>query len=182
MTMGTFIAFNTAFVLYLSGWSAISNTIVSIIDTMVKAKRIKPILEGELEVGVMQWPRGRLSGRITLDNVVFRYYEKGPRSSRWSKSGYTAGELVAIVGSSGSGKSTLLRLLLGFDRPEEGRVLFDGKDLVGLDVIAVRRQIGTVLQNGRLNAGSIFENIANHVQVSHSEAWEAAAELVFRGY
>jgi ATP-binding cassette subfamily C protein len=176
MTMGTFIAFNTAFVLYLSGWSAISNTIVSIIDTMVKAKRIKPILEGELEVGVDAVDPGRLSGRITLDNVVFRYYENGPVVLDGVSLDIQPGELVAIVGSSGSGKSTLLRLLLGFDRPEEGRVLFDGKDLVGLDVIAVRRQIGTVLQNGRLNAGSIFENIANHVQVSHSEAWEAAAD------
>ena len=176
MTMGTFIAFNTAFVLYLSGWSAISNTIVSIIDTMVKAKRIKPILEGELEVGVDAVDPGRLSGRITLDNVVFRYYENGPVVLDGVSLDLQPGELVAIVGSSGSGKSTLLRLLLGFDRPEEGRVLFDGKDLVGLDVIAVRRQIGTVLQNGRLNSGSIFENIANHVQVSHSEAWEAAAD------
>ncbi len=176
MTMGTFIAFNTAFVLYLSGWSAISNTIVSIIDTMVKAKRVKPILEGELEVGADAVDPGRLSGRITLDNVVFRYHENGPVVLDGVSLDIQPGELVAIVGSSGSGKSTLLRLLLGFDRPEEGRVLYDGKDLVGLDVMAVRRQIGTVLQNGRLNSGSIFENIANHVQVSHSEAWEAAAD------
>jgi ABC-type bacteriocin/lantibiotic exporter with double-glycine peptidase domain len=91
------------------------------------------------------------------------------------------GELVAIVGHSGSGKSTLLRLLLGFDRPQQGRILYDGKDLAGLDVIAVRRQIGTVLQNGRLNSGSIYENIANHVQITHSEAWEAAADAGLAG-
>jgi len=67
-------------------------------------------------------------------------------------------------------------LLLGFEHAESGRVLYDGKDLVGLDVNAVRRQIGTVLQNGRLTSGSVFENIANHRQVSHAEAWEAAAD------
>lgn len=181
MTMGTFIAFNTAFVLYLSGWSAISNTIVSIIDTMVKAKRVKPILEGELEVGVESVDPGRLSGHIALDSILFRYHEDGPPVLDDVSVEIRPGELVAIVGHSGSGKSTLLRLLLGFDRPQQGRVLYDGKDLAGLDVIAVRRQIGTVLQNGRLNSGSIYENIANHVQITHSEAWEAAADAGLAG-
>ena len=176
MTMGTFIAFNTAFVLYLSGWAAISNTIVSIIDTMVKAKRVKPILEGELEVGVESIDPGRLNGHIALDNISFRYHEEGLPVLDDVSLEIHPGELVAIVGHSGSGKSTLLRLLLGFDRPQQGRILYDGKDLAGLDVIAVRRQIGTVLQNGRLNSGSIYENIANHVQITHSEAWEAAAD------
>ncbi|MDP6411813.1 MAG: NHLP bacteriocin export ABC transporter permease/ATPase subunit [Arenicellales bacterium] len=181
MTMGTFIAFNTAFVLYLSGWSAISNTIVSIIDTMVKAKRVKPILEGELEVGAESVDPGRLSGHIALDNISFRYYDEGPSVLEGVSLEIHPGELVALIGHSGSGKSTLLRLLLGFDRPQQGRILYDGKDLAGLDVIAVRRQIGTVLQNGRLNSGSIYENIANHVRITLSEAWEAAADAGLAG-
>ena len=176
ITMGTFIAFSAAFGLYLSGWSAISSTIVSIIDTLVQAKRVKPILEGELEVGQDAVDPGRLSGRIALDGVTFRYHEDGQAILDDINLEIEPGELVAIVGPSGSGKSTLLRLLLGFEHAESGRVLYDGKDLVGLDVNAVRRQIGTVLQNGRLTSGSVFENIANHRQVSHAEAWEAAAD------
>jgi ABC-type bacteriocin/lantibiotic exporter with double-glycine peptidase domain len=66
---------------------------------------------------------------------------------------------VAIVGKSGCGKSTLVRLLLGFEKPSRGVICYDKKDLQQLDVRSVRRQIGTVMQDGRLFSGSIFENI-----------------------
>jgi ABC-type bacteriocin/lantibiotic exporter with double-glycine peptidase domain len=84
------------------------------------------------------------------------------------------GEFIALVGPSGSGKSTLLRLLLGFDVPESGTVTYDGQDLAGLDVHAVRRQLGVVLQNSRLMSGSIFENISSSALITMDEAWEAA--------
>jgi ABC-type bacteriocin/lantibiotic exporter with double-glycine peptidase domain len=79
-----------------------------------------------------------------------------------------------VVGSSGSGKSTLLRLLLGFEAPESGTVYYDDQNLSGLDGDAVRRQLGVVLQNGRLMSASIFENIAGGAQITLEEAWEAA--------
>ena len=84
-----------------------------------------------------------------------------------------AESFVAVVGPSGSGKSTLFRLLLGFESPQSGTVYFDGQDLGGLDVHAVRRQMGVVLQNGRINAGSIFENIVSGTHRSLNDAWEA---------
>jgi len=60
--------------------------------------------------------------------------------------------------------------------PEYGRVLYDGKDLGGLDVLSVRRMTGTVLQEGRLNAGNIIENISNNLRVTHAEIWDAIAD------
>jgi ABC-type bacteriocin/lantibiotic exporter with double-glycine peptidase domain len=84
------------------------------------------------------------------------------------------GEHVAIVGPSGSGKSSLFRLLLGFERPESGAVFYDGKSLDTLDTSAVRRQLGVVLQDGRLVTGSIYENICGGVQLPLEQAWEAA--------
>lgn len=60
------------------------------------------------------------------------------------------GEFVAIVGSSGSGKSTLLHLLGGVDRPTEGKVYIDGKDIYSLsnDNLAIfrRREVGLIYQ------------------------------------
>ena len=85
------------------------------------------------------------------------------------------GSFTAIVGPSGSGKSTLLRLLLGFERPESGQVLYDGQDLARLDPRRVRRQIGTVLQLGRLVPGSLYENIAGGTMVPEADVWDAAA-------
>ncbi|MEM6838403.1 MAG: ATP-binding cassette domain-containing protein, partial [Cyanobacteria bacterium P01_C01_bin.120] len=84
------------------------------------------------------------------------------------------GEFIALVGPSGSGKSTAMRLLLGFDTPEKGNVYYDGQDLSGLDVVAVRRQFGVVLQTSRLSAGSIFENLAGGALISLEDAWDAA--------
>jgi ABC-type bacteriocin/lantibiotic exporter with double-glycine peptidase domain len=84
------------------------------------------------------------------------------------------GEYVAVVGPSGSGKSSLFRLLLGFERPEAGAVFLDGKAIDTLDTGAVRRQLGVVLQNGKLATGSLYENICGGVQLPLEQAWEAA--------
>jgi len=81
---------------------------------------------------------------------------------------------VSVNQPSGSGKSTLLRILLGFEIPATGTVYYDGQDLAGLDVHAVRRQCGVVLQNGRIGSGSLFENITGGALVSLGQAWEAA--------
>jgi ABC-type bacteriocin/lantibiotic exporter with double-glycine peptidase domain len=81
---------------------------------------------------------------------------------------------VAFVGASGSGKSTLLRMLLGFEQPTFGAVYYDGQDLAGLDIRAVRRQLGVVLQNSKLMPGDIFSNIVGSLPLSLDDAWEAA--------
>lgn len=64
------------------------------------------------------------------------------------------GETIALTGESGSGKSTLLHLIAGLDQPEEGNIIFDGKDLTSLseqDLADIRRRkIGIVFQNFNL--------------------------------
>jgi ATP-binding cassette subfamily B protein len=67
---------------------------------------------------------------------------------------------VGIVGRSGSGKSTLACLLLGLYPPTSGRILFDGRDLVELDLRSLRGQIGIVTQRPYLFGGTIRQNIA----------------------
>ena len=74
------------------------------------------------------------------------------------------GEFVALVGRSGSGKTTLLNLLAGLDRPSEGKVWFEGRELSSLpekDLVALRRErIGFVFQSfGLIPLLSAFENV-----------------------
>jgi ABC-type oligopeptide transport system ATPase subunit len=71
----------------------------------------------------------------------------------------TPGELVGLVGRSGAGKSTLVHLLLGFYRPESGRILIDGRDIAGLTQESLRAQIGMVTQDTSLLHRSIRDNI-----------------------
>jgi ABC-type bacteriocin/lantibiotic exporter with double-glycine peptidase domain len=64
--------------------------------------------------------------------------------------------------------------LLGFETPTSGSIYFDGQDLAGLDLQAVRRQLGVVLQNGRVLAGDIYSNIVGAAPLTMDDAWEAA--------
>ena len=86
------------------------------------------------------------------------------------------GKFVALVGPSGCGKSTIFRLLLGFERPDVGQVLFDGQDLDGLDIGSVRSQIGSVLQSAKINAGSILENISGSGSIDLDDVWMAVKD------
>jgi len=148
--------------------------VVGMLDTITRGRRIKPILEAEPEDDVAKTDPGRLMGRVDVDRAVFRYHDDGPKVLDGVSLHAEPGEFVAIVGPSGSGKSTILRLLLGYETPVTGSVLYDGQNLTGLDITAVRRQLGVVLQAGRLNTGSIFDNIACGSVISIDEAWEAA--------
>ncbi len=118
---------------------------------------------------------GRLKGRLALDDVTFRY----PGSALPALDGVSLhagpGEFVAVVGPSGAGKSTLIRLLLGFERPESGAVRYDGRDLAALDARLVRRQLGSVLQHGRMLRGSLLENLAGaDPDIDPDRIWRAA--------
>jgi ATP-binding cassette subfamily C protein len=68
-------------------------------------------------------------------------------------------------------------MLLGFESPETGNVYFDQQDFSGLDVKAVRQQMGVVLQNGRLMPGNIFFNIVGSASdLTQDDAWQAARQ------
>lgn len=74
------------------------------------------------------------------------------------------GQTTVVLGGSGCGKSTLLKILVGYMKPEEGRVLYDNHDIVPLDDNAldpVRRRFGILFQNGALlNSMTVGENVA----------------------
>jgi len=80
-----------------------------------------------------------------------------------------------VVGKSGCGKSTLMRLLLGFEDPQQGSVLYDGIDMDSIDRHSLRRNIGTVLQDGQLFNGDILYNIIITAPwLKMKDAWDAA--------
>jgi ATP-binding cassette subfamily B multidrug efflux pump len=85
------------------------------------------------------------------------------------------GERVGLVGRSGAGKSTLVHLLLGFYRPEQGRILVDGRDIAGLTQESLRAQIGMVTQDTSLLHRSIRDNIRyGRPDASEAEIADAA--------
>lgn len=174
LSVGTFLAFNAAFGTFVGAATGLSNAIISVQTVRILWERAQPIFHELPEVDLDKTDPGRLQGGVKLDRVSFRYREDGPLTLDKISIEAKPGEFIAFVGPSGSGKSTTLRLLLGFEQPEDGTIYYDGQDLSGLDISAVRRQLGVVLQNGRINSASIFENISSSALVTMDEAWEAA--------
>ncbi|MBV9386181.1 MAG: NHLP bacteriocin export ABC transporter permease/ATPase subunit [Chroococcidiopsidaceae cyanobacterium CP_BM_ER_R8_30] len=174
LSAGTFLAFYIAFGIFINGATSLSNTVTEVLEIITLWKRAKPILVAEPEIDSSKTDPGRLSGGLSLEHVTFRYRQDGPLNLDDVCIAAEPGEFIALVGPSGSGKSTILRLLLGFETPEAGAVKYDGQDLSGLDISAIRRQLGVVLQNARINTASIFDNISSGALVTLDEAWEAA--------
>ena len=172
-SLGTFLAFNAAFGTFINGTTALSTVITNTIHIIPLWKRAEPILITPPEVESNKADPGRLIGRINIDRVFFRYQKDNSLVVENVSIHAEPGEFIALVGSSGSGKSTLLRLLLGFETPKMGSIYYDGKDLASLDVTAVRRQMGVVLQSGKITSGSILENLAGGARSTINEAWKA---------
>jgi len=103
-------------------------------------------------------PLGDVRGGVSFEDVRFEY-EEGVPVLRGISFDAPAGTTTALVGSSGSGKSTLVGLVMAFNRPTEGRVLIDGRDLSSIRITDYRKVLGVVLQENFLFDGTIAENI-----------------------
>ncbi|PJG51252.1 NHLP bacteriocin export ABC transporter permease/ATPase subunit [Bradyrhizobium forestalis] len=171
---GAFLAFLAAFGQAMAGVGMWASGVSASLVAIPHITRIRPLVTAEAEVADDRKPPGALSGAVEFSRVTFRYIAHGPPVIDNVTLRIAPGEYVAIVGPSGSGKSSLFRLMLGFEKPESGAIFFDGKALDTLDVGAVRRQLGVVLQNGRLATGSIFENICGGQPLPLEQAWAAA--------
>ncbi|MFI2632052.1 thiol reductant ABC exporter subunit CydD [Streptomyces collinus] len=98
-------------------------------------------------------------GALSFEGVTVRYPGRSADAVSDVTFSVEPGETVALVGPSGAGKSTLLSVLLGFVRPDEGRVRAGGVDLAGADLEAWRSRIAWVPQRPHLYAGTIAENV-----------------------
>ena len=175
VTVADYFAFNSAYA-YISGaLSAITAVAVTAATVKPSLELIRPLLDAEPEKHSGRESVASITGSIELSHVTFRYEKEGRKIIDDLSLKIPARQYVAIVGKTGCGKSTLLRLLLGFETPESGAIFYDRKDIQTLDLGSLRRLIGTVLQEGELFGGSIYENITiSAPNLSVNEAWEAA--------
>jgi subfamily B ATP-binding cassette protein HlyB/CyaB len=161
LTVGMFVAFNLFAARVSQPVMRMAQMWTDFQQTGISMARLGDVLNARTEVPpshAAQLPP--VQGRITLDDVSFRYRPEASPALNGLSLDIQPGEVIGIVGRSGCGKSTLTRLVQRLHTPERGRVLIDGIDIALVDAAQLRRQIGVVLQDNWLFHRSVRENIA----------------------
>lgn len=159
ISLGAFIAFNTVFGSFYAYIFQLVEGLISVKNQKPMIERLQPVLDEKPEYDdAMEMP-GEISGGIEINNVTFAYSPDAPNVLQNIDLNIKPGEYVGLVGPSGCGKSTLMKLLLGFEKPTQGKIYYDNKDIDSIDKRELRKKMGVVLQDGKLISGSIFENI-----------------------
>jgi subfamily B ATP-binding cassette protein MsbA len=181
------VSFCTAFVLYRGAWLILTHAMTigaltvflsylnkffkpvqdlakmtnSIAQAAVAVERVQTILAADEEIPERPDARevGAVKGEITFDKVAFAYKPESPVLKEISFT-IRPGQLVGFVGATGGGKSTVASLIPRFYDATQGRVLIDGVDVKDYKIKSLRDQIGCVLQDTVLFAGTIAANIA----------------------
>lgn len=175
VSVAEYYAFNTAYGMVSGAFISLAGIALSAAQIKPILEMAKPILEAQPEVAEEKQVVERLMGGIELNNITFSYNENMPNVLDGVSLKISPGQYVAIVGKTGCGKSTLMRIMLGFEKPQRGAVYYDGKDLERIDLKSLRRNIGTVMQAGKLFTGDIYSNIViTNPRLTLDDAWEAA--------
>lgn len=175
ITIGDVVLFNSMFL-------ALTGQVLMLIGTLPQLSQAGDSIESiyevltspDLEENSGKKPFDKIEGKFDFVNVSYQYPETTRHALKDFSLTVQPGQSVAFVGPSGSGKSTVLSLVLGFIRPNSGKLLIDGKDIMEMDLRTYRKFIGVVTQESIFFSGSLYENVAyGDKNVSHEEVIEA---------
>ena len=160
ITVGVLIAFTS----YVNRFWAPVNTLAGFYNSLLTAisylERIFETIDEPISVqdapDAVEMPS--IHGDVSFEQVSFSY-EPGVRILDKVSFRARAGESFAIVGPTGAGKTTLVNLLSRFYNLEEGRILIDGTDIAGVTIHSLRAQMGVMMQDSFIFAGTIMDNI-----------------------
>jgi ATP-binding cassette, subfamily B, multidrug efflux pump len=160
VSVGTIVAFGTYMNQFWDPINRMSQMYTQFLVAMASSERVFEFLDTPSTVPDKPdaVTLGKIEGRVTLENVVFAYEPDRP-ALRSISIDVAPGQKVALVGHTGSGKSTVINLLCRFYDVNEGRLLVDGTDVRDIAVRSLRRQVGIVLQETFIFAGTVKENI-----------------------
>lgn len=167
-----FIQYSRQFTQPLTQIASMANLLQS---GVASAERVFELLDADEEpADASGSPSPARRGEVAFDHVSFRYDEDRPLITDLSLVA-RPGQTVAIVGPTGAGKTTLVNLVMRFYDIDSGRITIDGVDITAMPRAALRGQVGMVLQDTWLFAGTIRDNIAyGRPDATEEEILEAA--------
>ena len=145
ITPGQLLALYAGFSLLRNQWLAVSRAFPQIIAGRESLLALWEMLSEHYPQPYCGTRKLRLAGHVQLEGISFRYTDDLVLHA--VDMNIEPGSRVALIGESGAGKSTIINLILGFYKPERGRILIDGRELGELDLSYLRRQIGVVPQD-----------------------------------
>ena len=173
LTIGQFSSFNSAYGMFNSAVGQLVSFFITIASLIPVMERVAPIFEEPCEIRGLSKTVKKINGGIEIDHLDFSYDDDTEVVLKDISLSIKPGEYIGIVGPSGCGKSTLIKLILGFEEPTKGNIFFDDRDILTLDKNALRKQMGVVLQDGKMVVGNIYSNITlSNPNMEPSEAEE----------
>lgn len=181
LTVGELMMFLVYLVMLLEPMAILAESAASLQNSLSGLDRVLDLLGEPREMpsteASQRISRSDVLGRITFENVSFRYAPESPWAIEQIDLDVNAGETIALVGPSGAGKTTLCNLVARFYDPTEGAVRLDGTDLREIDVESFRALLGVVEQDVFLFDGTVSENIAYGLRDAAPEAIQEAARV-----
>ena len=161
-TIGELVAFNAYLLFILQPVLLIGFAAPVIAQAAASAERVYEIVDAPVEIQNRPnaVPFGSCGGRITFEDVWFRYPGATTPALQGVSFETRPNELIAILGMTGSGKSTVVNLLQRFYDVTQGAVRIDGRDVRDFDLESLRSRIGIVFQETTLFSGTLRDNIA----------------------
>lgn len=184
LTLGTLVAFIQYSDRFFSPISDLSEKYTILQSAMASSERIFKLLDTEPSIESPAQPQAAsvTQGSIEFRHVHFAYNPGEPVLNDISFS-VAPGERIAVVGATGAGKSTLISLLSRFYDVRQGEILVDGVNIRNLDLHALRRSIGIVLQDVFLFSGSVADNVRLGADgISDERVMRAAATVHASGF
>lgn len=159
-SIGMLLAFLAYSLIFVNKTSRLVDMFVDFRMVSLHLERLSDIVLTERESGGNGGTKLEVKGALSLRNINFSYGSDDESVVERLSLDIYPGESIALIGRSGCGKTTVMKIMLGLLQPQRGEVLVDGIPLSRLDVGDYRGQIGSVMQEDVLFAGSIRNNIA----------------------
>lgn len=178
LSIGELVALQSYLLLAMFPVTMLGQIMMAVAQASAGAERVLDILDTHADVtdAPDAVPLRRAEGYVTFDRVCFRYTRTGAYALQDVSFATTPGQTIALLGGTGSGKSTLVGLIPRFYDVSAGSVRIDGADVRTVRIESLRRQIGIVLQDAKLLAGSVRHNIS----YGQPDATDADVEAVAR--
>ncbi|MBW4695271.1 MAG: ABC transporter ATP-binding protein/permease [Lyngbya sp. HA4199-MV5] len=161
-SVGELVAFNSYLLLILQPILLIGFAAPAIAQAAASAERVYEVVDAEVEI--RDRPHAvafeTCGGRITFENVSFRYPGATTEALKEVSFETRPNELIAVLGMTASGKSTIMNLIPRFYDATAGAIRIDGRDVRDFTLKSLRSRIGIVFQETTLFSGTLRENIA----------------------